>query len=177
MDGPATSFDDVFRDDYRDVVRVVSPIVGSVADGEAIAQDAFLKAFVRWRRIGRYDRPGAWVRRVAIRDAVRVAERDRRRPAPAAPPSRDLEHAVVARLDVVRVLGRLSPRQRACVVLHHLADQPVADVADALGCNESTVRVHLHRARAALAALLDPDSDAHPDSDADPDPEETSDAR
>jgi RNA polymerase sigma-70 factor (ECF subfamily) len=163
--GPASSFDDVFRDDYRDVVRVVAPIVGSVADGEAVTQDAFLKAFVRWRRIGGYDRPGAWVRRVAIRDAVRFAERRRRRPSPAAPPDPDVEHAVVTRLDLARVLGRLPPRQRACIVLHHLTDLPVAEVAEALGCTESTVRVHLHRARAVLAAALTAD------------PEETTDAR
>lgn len=165
MDGQAASFDDVFRDDYRDVVRVVSPIVGSVADGEAVTQDAFLKAYVRWRRISRYDRPGAWVRRVAIRDAVRFAERRRRRPAPEARLGADVEHAVITRLDIARVLGLLSPKQRACIVLRHLADVPVAEVADALGCSESTVRVHLHRARAVLAAALTAD------------PEETSDAR
>jgi len=165
VDGPASSFDDVFRDDYRDVVRVVAPIVGSVADGEAVAQDAFLKAFVRWRRVGGYDRPGAWVRRVAIRDAVRFAERRRRRPSPDAPPGADLEQAAVARLDLARALGLLSPRQRACVVLHHLTDLPVAEVADALGCAEPTVRVHLHRARAVLARALTAD------------PEETTDAR
>jgi len=164
VDRAAASFDEVFRDYYREVVRVVSPIVGSVADGEAVAQDAFLKAYTRWRRIGRYDRPGAWVRRVAIRDAVRFAERSRR-PLPPRSPEPDVEHAAVARLDIGRVLGRLSPKQRACVVLHHLADWPVAEVAEALGCNASTVRVHLHRARAALADALAPE------------PEETTDAR
>jgi RNA polymerase sigma-70 factor, ECF subfamily len=159
------SFDEVFRDGYREVVRVVSPIVGSVGDGEAVAQEAFLKAFVRWRRIGRYDKPGAWVRRVAIRDAVRVAGRQRRQPAPERPPDLSPDQAVVARLDVARLLVHLSPQQRACVVLHYLADLPVAEVADAVGCRESTVRVHLHRARAVLATVLDID------------PEETSDAR
>lgn len=63
MDGSRLGFDDVFRAEYVDVVRAIAPIVGSVSEAEAVAQDAFLKAFVRWRRLCRYDRPGAWVRR------------------------------------------------------------------------------------------------------------------
>jgi RNA polymerase sigma-70 factor (ECF subfamily) len=155
----AESFDQVFRDSYRDLVRVVSPIVGSVPDGEAVVQDAFLKAFVRWRRISRYDRPGAWVRRVAIRDAVRVAGRRRRQPELEPPPDIGVERTVIDRLDIARVLEVLPARQRACVVLHYLADEPVAAVATALGCRESTVRVHLHRARATLASALTPAPD------------------
>jgi RNA polymerase sigma-70 factor, ECF subfamily len=160
MDQPRPSFDDAFRADYPAVVRVVAPIVGSVADAEAVAQDAFAKAYVRWRRIGGYDRPGAWVRRVAIRDAVRFAARGYRaataatRAAASAPPAGDPTDSVATRVDLGRLLGRLPARQRACVVLHHLADWPVRDVADALGCSEATVRVHLHRARGALAAAL-----------------------
>jgi RNA polymerase sigma-70 factor, ECF subfamily len=141
------SFDDAFRAEYPAVVRVVAPIVRSRADAEGVAQDAFVKAYTRWRRIGRYDRPGAWVRRVAIRDAVRVAERSRRaaagtRAATSGPG--DPADAVATQVDLTRLLGELPARQRACVVLHHLADWPVADVAQALGCAEATVRVHLH---------------------------------
>lgn len=159
MNRSAASFDEVFRDSYKEVVRVVTPIVGSVADGEAVVQDAFLKAFVRWGRIGRYDRPGAWVRRVALRDAVRHAGRRRRQPAPERSPEVAVEHAVVTRLDIVRVLDVLPPRQRACVVLHYLAGDPVGEVAEALGCRASTVRVHLHRARASLAAAWTPNAE------------------
>lgn len=118
VDGPRPTFEDAFREEYPGVVRVVAPIVGSVADAEGIAQDAFTKAYVRWARLSRYDRPGAWVRRVAIRDAVRFAERSRRSPEPPAP-DRDPVDAVVARIDLDRLLARLPARQRACVVLHH----------------------------------------------------------
>lgn len=156
VDGLRPTFEEAFRADYPGVVRVISPIVGSVADAEAVTQDAFLKAFTRWRRIGGYDRPGAWIRRVAIRDAVRFAERGHR--ALPGPPDRiDPADAVVAHVDLVRALASLTPKQRACVVLHHLADWSVRDVADALGCSEATVRVHLHRARSALAASLESD--------------------
>jgi RNA polymerase sigma factor (sigma-70 family) len=43
-------------------------------------------------------------------------------------------------------LGRLSPRQRAALLLRELEDQPFSEIAAALGCGESTARVHYHRA-------------------------------
>ena len=157
MEGARPSFDDAFRAEYSAVVGVVAPIVGSLAEAEGVAQDAFVKAYTRWRRIGRYDRPGAWVRRVAIRDAVRVAERSRRAAAGAQVATSGLgdpADAVATQVDLMRLLRALPARQRACVVLHHLADWPIPEVAEALGCAEGTVRVHLHRGRAALVAAL-----------------------
>ena len=87
MEGPRAEYEEFFRTEYPNVVRTVLPIVGELADAEAVTQDAFLKAVMRWGRIRRYDRPGAWVRRVAIRDAVRVAER---RPPPVEPSRRPI---------------------------------------------------------------------------------------
>lgn len=43
-------------------------------------------------------------------------------------------------------LDRLSPRQRAALLLRELEDLPFAEVADTLGCGEATARVHHHRA-------------------------------
>jgi RNA polymerase sigma-70 factor (ECF subfamily) len=148
------TFEEAFRAEYPSIVRVVSPIVGSAADAEAVVQDAFVKAFTRWKRIGRYDRPGAWVQRVAIRDGVRFAARHRR-VAPSRPAAVDPAEAVTAHVDLHAALLLLPPKQRACVVLHYLADLPVSEVADLTGCREATVRVHLHRARTALAESLD----------------------
>jgi len=157
-------FDDAFRAEYPGIVRVVAPIVGSVPDAEGLVQDAFVKAFARWGRISRYDRPGAWIQRVAIRDAVRFSRRGSG-PATTATANADPVAGVADQIDLQRALLTLSGRQRACIVLHHLADWPVSDVADALGCAEATVRVHLHRGRQALATTLRPE------------PQETTDGR
>ncbi len=156
VERPRADFDDAFRAEYPGIVRVVAPIVGSVADAEGVVQDAFVKAFARWARISRYDRPGAWVQRVAIRDAVRFARRSSG-PEAAQGSGGDPVAGIADRLDLQQALLTLSPRQRACIVLHHLADWPVSDVADALGCAEATVRVHLHRGRHTLATTLRPE--------------------
>ena len=144
-----------FADQYSSTVYAVLPIIGDRAEAESISQDAFVKAMARWRRLRRYDKPGAWVRRVAIRDAVRAADRAAR--------NTTLTNAEVAEEpcfvggddDLDRALALLSPRQRACVVLRHVEGWAADEIGEALGCSGSTVRVHLHRGLAALNRPLE----------------------
>ena len=148
-----TGYSRFFRDQYPRVVRTIHLIVHDQARAEDIAQDAFLGLLKDWPRISGYERPEAWVRRIAIRMAVRGLRRDRSfsalrmhlLPRPAAEP-RDLDVA-----DAVRLLPRA---QRAAVALFYYEDRPVAEIAFILGCTESTARVHLHHARQRLAKLL-----------------------
>src|SRR3954454_5179251 len=72
-------YDDFFRTHYPRVVRVVHGVLGDRARAEEVAQEAFVRLYQRWARVSTYDRPDAWVRRVAVRLAVRVARRDRLR--------------------------------------------------------------------------------------------------
>jgi RNA polymerase sigma-70 factor (ECF subfamily) len=155
-------FDDFFRLHYARIVRVVHGVTGDRARAEEVAQEAFVRVFQRWSRVSSYDRPDAWVRRVAVRLAVREARRDRlrttlERRAPAARTPAvggPLAEEPPAAFDHVRVLPR---NQRVAIVLHYLDDLPVADVAAAMGCSEPTVRVHLHRGRRRLAELMSPE--------------------
>jgi RNA polymerase sigma-70 factor (ECF subfamily) len=61
--------------------------------------------------------------------------------------------------DLVRALRHLSGNQRKAVVLHHLLDLPVAEVAAILGTSRSAVTVHLHRGRRRLREILGDDDD------------------
>jgi RNA polymerase sigma-70 factor (ECF subfamily) len=60
-------------------------------------------------------------------------------------------------LDVMVALKKLSPSQRAAVVLHHYADYPVKEVAVILGSTSAAIRVHLSRGRKRLRQLLEDD--------------------
>lgn len=163
------AFDDLYRDEWSGLVALGWSLTGSWARAEELTQDAFADAYRRWEEVGGLDRPGAWVRRALIN---RTAS-DRRH--------RDVETRGLARWssraasgdDVVgadrtgeqatdRVgdpefwdaVRALPARQAECVALHYLEDRSVADIALVLGCKESTVKVHLHRGRTALAARL-----------------------
>ena len=122
-----------------------------------VASDSVAEAFAQL--LGRGDAvrsPERWVWRAAFRIAAGTLKA-RRRSLPASPevsyvmeePARDL----------VAALARLSPRQRAAVVLHHAADYPIKEVAAILGTSQAAVKVHLARGRARLRDLLGDDDD------------------
>jgi RNA polymerase sigma factor (sigma-70 family) len=142
-----------FRAEYPGVVRTLYLVVHDREQARDIAQDAFVQLYARWRRISHYDRPEAWVRRIGIRMAVRANQRERVRPRL----ERQLDFATLPKpvdVDVVRAIGQLPASQRAAVALFYLEDRPVSEVAEVLGCSETTAKVHLYRARKRLAELL-----------------------
>ena len=141
------------RPKYEAVVRTVYLILHDRERARDITQDAFIELLTRWRKISRYERPDAWVRRVAIRMAIRFLNRERRRPWV----ERDLDPATLPQpvdVDVLRAVSQLSPAQRAAVVLFYFEDRPVAEIADILGLAPGATKLTLHRARRRLAGLL-----------------------
>jgi RNA polymerase sigma-70 factor (ECF subfamily) len=129
--------------------------VGSHAEAQDLVQEAFCRAYARWSSIQAYEDPQAWVRRVAWNLAVSHWRRGRIlrlwRHDLAAPP---MEAPDPSRIDLARALAQLPSRQRQVVVLHYLADMPVAEIAMFVGVAEGTVKSWLHRARAALSTLM-----------------------
>lgn len=156
-----TDHDDLealFSSHYPRLVRALSAVDGSSDLATDAVQAAFVQAYLKWRRISRYDDPAAWVRRVAV-NRLRNEQRGRRRqlavvdrlaaaPPLPAPGGDDLDP------DLVDALRRLPRQQRLAVALHYVADLSVADVAAAMAVSEGTVKTHLHRARAELAVTL-----------------------
>jgi RNA polymerase sigma factor (sigma-70 family) len=142
-----------YRREFAPVARSCFLVLHDRARAEEVAQDAFVELFVRWSKISRYERPDAWVRRVALRIAVRTLHRDRLR--------ETLSLRVTsgpkpepADLDVLRLVRMLPPRQRAVVALYYYEDRPIAEVGDLLGLSANAVKVTLHRARRTLGASL-----------------------
>lgn len=131
-------------------------IVGSATRAQDVAQEAMAVTYARWDAVRRLDRPGAWVRRVAINLAIK----DRARAARQSLGVEEAEATTSGSVDrdtravLVDAIGRLPDQQRLAVVLHYFHDLPVVEVAESLGCAPNTAKVHLHRARRALAELL-----------------------
>jgi RNA polymerase sigma-70 factor, ECF subfamily len=143
----------LFRTEYEAVVRTVYLILHDRDRARDITQDAFVELLTRWTKISRYERPDAWVRRVAIRMAIRFLNRERRRPWL----ERELDPPTFpqpADVDLLKAIGRLAPAQRAAIVLFYFEDRPVAEVADILGLTPGAAKVTLHRARKQLVATL-----------------------
>ncbi len=166
---PGTAFDDLYRREWTSIAALGWSLTGSWARAEELAQDAFADAYRRWDHVGGLDKPGAWVRRAVINRAAsfhRSRSTERKgleRWAGQAEVAADAPHTdrtgdrAADHVDdpaFWAAVRSLPDRQMACVTLHYLEDRSVADIADVLQTRPSTVRVHLHRGRVALAQRL-----------------------
>lgn len=152
------SFESFYRREFRPVVGLAYALSGSRLGAEDLAQEAFVAAHQRWDRIGTYDKPGAWVRRVV----VNLANSGFRRKAAEARALARLagrRHQPLPELDAEdeefwRMVRQLPDRQAKAIALFYIEDRSVADIADILECSQSTAKVHLFRGRQALAQKL-----------------------
>jgi len=159
-DAARVEFEWVFRSAYPSVLRTVFVILHDQGRAEEVTQDAFVRLYERWRGPG-IDRPEAWVRKVAVRLAIKQARRNREKrvvtlvdQTGAGDPLPDV--------DLARAIAWLPTQQRAAVALFYLEDRPVDEVAQLLGVSTSTAKQHLHRARTRLAELLAEDKEGVP---------------
>jgi len=146
-------FEWVFRSTYPSVLRTTFLILHDRGRAEEVTQDAFLHLYERWGGVVHIDHPSAWVRKVATRAAVRQARLARVRRS-AGQDEEVMAWDQLPDVDLVRAVASLAPQQRAAVALYYLEDLPVEEVAHLLGVSASTVKQHLHRARARLATML-----------------------
>jgi RNA polymerase sigma-70 factor, ECF subfamily len=120
-----------------------------------LVQEAFVRTWERWDRVGGYDNPEAFVRRVAFNLAKSHWRRFRRTVLQSSTPER--EGPVTdpeSHHDLVAALKALPQKEREAVVLHYLAGEPVGQIAGEMGVPEGTVKSWLSRARARLAERL-----------------------
>ena len=156
----AEEFQWLFTREYAAVVWSANVVLHDYARAEEVAQEAFVKLLDNWAKVSRYDRPGAWVRRVAIHLATKAARKESRlvsmdRAWPV------IEDAAPVDVDLMAAIRQLPPRQRAVIALYYIEDMAAAEVAEVVGCAVATVSVHLHRARARLAELLTEEVDSN----------------
>jgi RNA polymerase sigma-70 factor (ECF subfamily) len=154
----------VTDEEYRAFYAVAFPrlvgqvylLTGDLGEAQDVVQEAFIRAWGRRRRFSDGDEPDAWIRTVARRLAVsrwrsaRSALVAWRRHGPADDaPAPGVETPLI-----VAALQRLPEEQRRAIVLHHLCDLPVEQVATETGAPPGTVKARLSRGRAALRLIL-----------------------
>jgi RNA polymerase sigma-70 factor (ECF subfamily) len=161
--GPSVTFEEFYKREFLSVVGLAYALSGSRSGAEDIAQEAFLVAHRDWDRVGSYDRPEVWVRRVVTNLSISVFRR------------RVVEAKTLARMalgytpalpelsaddaEFWRTVRSLPRRQAQVIALHYLEDRPVVEIAQILGTAEGTVKKHLYDGRQALARRLELEED------------------
>ncbi|HEX7744581.1 MAG TPA: SigE family RNA polymerase sigma factor [Micromonosporaceae bacterium] len=158
---PVARFDDFYHAHFRSITMQLCAYVGDLGQAQDLTQEAFCRAYARWNKLVRYDDPVGWVRQVAwnlarsrwrrLRTAQGFLSRQR---------TTHVDGPTPDRVAIDAALALLPANQRRAVILHYLADLPVAQIAAQEGVAEGTVKSWLHRGRAALAALLTDDEGA-----------------
>jgi len=150
-------------------LRMMRSIWRIVREKQA-AEDALQEALtVIWRKrdmVARHENPAALILRIAVTQALDSLRKSRRRlrreaplfpDGPAADPadtgSEDAESREL-RSEIMAAVGRLPKRQAEAVLLRIIEEQSYEKIALAMGCSESTARIHVMRGRAALARSL-----------------------
>jgi RNA polymerase sigma-70 factor (ECF subfamily) len=150
--GSAASFEEFFRAEQLRLHRVLFAITGSRPEAEDIGQEAFLRVWERWDRVGVMDDPAGYLHRTAInvfRDRSRRLVLAMRR-AVRVSPRPDEYDAVEARSVAASALGSLPSRQRAAIVLTEALGYSAEEAGKLLGIKASTVRALHFQARSAL---------------------------
>jgi len=124
-----------------------------------VLQEALIRLYVAWPRVADSSALPAYARRTVINTALNLARKASSGEIPVAEVRDQATEVdpVDARMDIVSALGRLGPRQRACVVLRYFEDLSVADVAELLGCRQGTVKSQTARALDTLRTILGED--------------------
>ena len=140
----------------RQLLRSAYLLTGDLHRAEDLVQEALTKVALRWSRLATGN-PTAYALRIIARDNISWWRRRRDVPTPWVPDrarSAEPETALVVR----RALARLTPNQRAVLVLRHFEDLTERETAEVLGVSLGTVKSQnaaaLDRLRTGAPELL-----------------------
>jgi RNA polymerase sigma-70 factor (ECF subfamily) len=153
----AAEFDELYAASFRRITSQVYAMIGNLDEATECVQEAFARAWANRRKLDKTQYPEAWVRTTAYRLAVSRWRRSKlaKRPTDRAVGGADRVPALdESHVALVTALKELPEAQRQALVLHHIADLPIHQIAAEVGVPEGTIKARLSRGRTALAELL-----------------------
>lgn len=139
--------------------RTALLLTGHRQDAEDLLQVSLAKLALNWTRVTEAGSPDAYLRKIMYHQLLswRRLARTRREFA-----SQDAEALLTlddptatstVRLILAQALAKLTPKQRAVIVLRYYCDLADSEVADILSCSVGTVRSQTHRTLARLRTM------------------------
>ena len=152
------AFEALIREHQRMIYSLCYRMSGSAADADDLSQETFIQAYKHLNAFRAEAVVGTWLYRIAVNLCLNWRKREQRRIQAhqewsEQEPSTPGENAGRAQ-QVQEALLKLTPKQRAAVILTTYDGLTHAEAAAALGCSETTVSWRLFAARAKLKRLL-----------------------
>ena len=164
MAGDHEAFSELTRLSIAKLYAVARLILRDSEKAEDATQEALVAAWRRLATLRDPDRFDAWMRRLLVHACYREAAQSRRRlhietsVRPLAGSGPDPGLALADQDQLERGFKRLSPEQRALIVLHFYLGLPMQETAEAVGLPVGTVKSRLSRATQQMRAALDADA-------------------
>ena len=152
-------YDSFYRREFAPMVALARAVCADRGAAEDIAQEALARAHEQWQTVSKYDKPGAWLRRVTINLSISGSRRLNRETAMLrrqALERRPPDEEVFGDERVWRAVRALPARQRAVIALFYQEDLTTREISEILDCSISTATSHLSEARKRLARTLGP---------------------
>ncbi len=147
------AFEDFYRAERDPVARALALTLGDSHLAAEAVDEAMVRAYQRWDRVGTFENPGGWVYRVARNWATSVLRRRSRAPRPLAERGAS-DLGPLAEPTVAAALAELDLRQRSVVVCRYYLGLNEAETATALNIRPGTVKSRLHRGLRHLESRL-----------------------
>lgn len=152
---PAAAFEPFFREHERAVYACLWRLIGDAQSARDLTQETFLRAWRHFDRAQAYDRPLAWLLRIATNLAFSQYQRESARPTVSTDalrdsdtPSRSDPTRGLAERDLVqRTLLELPPNQRAALVLREVYGFSCEEIGGMLDMSRDAVKMALFRGR------------------------------
>lgn len=163
MHGDGDAFAALAADNVDACYRIAYRILRDPHRAQDATQQALLGAWRDLPTLRDPDRFDAWLHRLVVNACYAEARSQRRWVARVrlistdTPLEPDVARSVAARDELEGAFRRLTPEQRAVVVLHHPLGYPLTEIAATLGIPVGTARSRLHHAVRQLRAALDDD--------------------
>jgi RNA polymerase sigma-70 factor (sigma-E family) len=155
------TFDEFAGARLQAVLRFATALTGDPHLAKDLVQEVLIRVSGRWQEIGQLDRPEAYIRKMVVNEYLSWRRRSWRLiPSGMSSylpghPSPDPADGYIERRAMLAELAKLSRRQRTALVLRYYEGFSDAEIADVMGCAQSTVRGHVFKALAALRVELD----------------------
>ena len=157
QEGSKQAFNKIIQDNVQPIYRLLYDMTGNYEDAQDLAQETFIRAFLKIDQYNRKSKFSTWLYRIAYNMAIDFHRKKKRfsngnleilnQRANLKNKQLNSQKEYSGENEAIEsALKKLTSPQRMAVILHYYHGFKTREIGELLGCSEGTARVHLFRA-------------------------------